>query len=89
MYGRFPDPEHKENFFQCIRSRNIPSADIVEAHASALLIHYANISYRLGGEKLAIDPQTEHIRENPKAMELFKRAYREPWVVPEQVGGAC
>ncbi|NOZ39505.1 MAG: Gfo/Idh/MocA family oxidoreductase [Planctomycetes bacterium] len=85
MYGRFPDPEHKENFFQSIRSRKLPSADIAEAHASALLIHYANISYRLGGQKLAIDPQTEHIRDNADAMQLFRRTYREPWVVPEQV----
>ena len=85
MYGRFPDPEHKENFFQSIRSRELPSADIAEAHATALLIHYANISYRLGGEKLAIDPKTEHIRDNDRAMEFFRRSYRDPWVVPEQV----
>ena len=85
MYGRFPDPEHKEDFFQSIRSRKLPSADIAEAHASALLIHYANISYRLGGQKLAIDSQTEHIRENDEAMRLFRRSYREPWVIPKQV----
>ena len=84
-YGRFPDPEHKENFFQSIRSRKLPSADIAEAHASALLIHYANISYRLEGQKLAIDPQTEHIQGNAEAMKLFRRSYREPWVVPESV----
>ncbi len=85
MYGRFPDPDHKENFFQSIRSRKPPSSDIAEAHASALLIHYANISYRLDGHKLAIDPQTEHIRDNAEAMQLFQRSYRDPWVVPEQV----
>ena len=35
MYGRFPDPEHKENFVQCIRSRELPNADIEEGHRSA------------------------------------------------------
>jgi len=85
MYGRFPDPEHKENFIRCIRSRELPNADVLEGHRSALWIHYANISYRLGGQKLKIDPKTEHIVDNPEAMNLFKRTYREPWVVPEEV----
>jgi len=85
MYGRFPDPEHKENFIQCIRTRQRPNADVLEGHLTALMIHYANISYRLGGRKLQIDPNTEHIVDNPDAMALFKRTYREPWVIPEQV----
>ncbi len=84
-YGRFPDPEHKENFISCIRTRQRPNADVLEGHLSCLWIHYANISYRLGGQKLAIDPQTEHIVDNPEAMKLFKRTYREPWVIPEEV----
>jgi predicted dehydrogenase len=83
MYGRFPDPEHKENFIQCIRSRQKPSADVQEGHRSGLMIHYANISYRLGGQKVKIDPDTEQIVDNPDAMQLFKRSYRDPWVVPE------
>ena len=85
MYGRFPDPEHKENFIQCIRSRELPNADIAKAHLSALLIHYANISYRLDGQKLAIDPTTEHIFNSTEAMQFFKRTYRDPWVIPERV----
>ena len=85
MYGRFPDPEHKENFIQCIRSRKRPNADVLQGHLSALLIHYANISYRLGGEKVVIDPKTEHLVDNAEAMKLFKRTYREPWVVPDGV----
>lgn len=85
MYGRFPDPEHKQNFLESVRSRELPNADIAAGHASSLLIHYANISYRLGGQKLAIDPQTEQISSNAEAMALFRRTYRDPWVVPEQV----
>ncbi len=83
--GLFPDPEHKENFVQCIRSRQLPNADIEKGHRSALWTHYANISYRLGGRKLTIDPKTEHIVGDDEAMKLFKREYRKPWVIEEQV----
>jgi len=85
MYGRFPDPEHQQNFIECIRTRNQPNAPPEDGHLSSLLIHYANISYRLGGEKLRIDPQTDHIIDNPRAMELFKRSYRPPWELKEVV----
>jgi predicted dehydrogenase len=83
--GKFPDPEHKEDFIRCIRSRALPNADVEKGHRSALLTHYANISYRLGGQKLVIDPKTEHIVGNAEAMQLFKRQYRKPWVIEEQV----
>ncbi len=83
--GKFPDPEHKENFIKCVRSREMPNADIREGHISTLWSHYATMSYRLGGEKLVIDPKTEQIVGNDKAMAMFRREYRKPWVVPDQV----
>ena len=52
---------------------------------SALLVHYANISLRTGGERLIIDPASEQITNSPAAMKLFKRQYRKPWVIPEKV----
>jgi hypothetical protein len=80
--GQFPDPEHQENFVECIRSRKLPNADVEEGHRSALWIHYGNISYRLGGQKLVIDPKTERIVDNPEAMKLFQReTYRKPWTM--------
>ena len=81
--GRFPDPEHKENFIQCVRSRARASADILEGHRSALLVHYANIATRLGGARLSIDSETEQIVDNEEAQGLFKREYREPYVIEE------
>jgi hypothetical protein len=63
----------------------LPNADVAKGHRSCLLIHYANISYRLGGQKLYIDPDTDHIKDNPEAMKLFKREYRKPYVIPEEV----
>lgn len=83
MHGKFPDLPHQENFLQCVRSRQKPNADIETGHLTTLLVHYAMISYRLGGQKLTIDPKTEEIVGNPDAMALFKREYRKPWVVEE------
>ncbi len=83
--GRFPDPDHKENFVECMRSRKLPNADVEKGHRSALLAHYGNISYRLGGQKLKINRKTEQIVDNPDAMALFKRTYRKPWVIEEEV----
>ena len=83
MFGRFPDKPHQQNFVECVRSRKTPNADIETGHLSTLLVHYAMISYRLGGEKLVIDAETEGIVDNQRASALLKRAYREPWVVEE------
>ena len=43
------------------------------------------ISYRLGGQKLVIDPKTEQFVGNPEAMALFQRTYRKPWMVEEVI----
>jgi len=85
MYGRFPDADHQENFIRSVRSREKPNADIEIGHRSHLTLHYATISYRTGGQTLAIDPETQHIQDNPEAMKLFRREYRKPWVVEEVV----
>ena len=83
--GLFPDPEHKEDFIQCIRSRRLPTADIEEGHRSVLWAHYATMSYRLGGQKLVIDPHTEQVLGNEDAMKMFRREYREPYGIDDQV----
>lgn len=70
---------------QCVRSRQRPHADIETGHLSTLLVHYAMIRYRLGGQKLQIDPKTEGVLNNPEATALLKRTYRHPWVVPDTI----
>ena len=54
---------------------------MAEGHRSALLVHYANLSYRAGGEKLIIDAKSEQITNSPRAMQWFQRSYRKPWVI--------
>jgi len=84
-FGRFPDPDHKENFVQAIRSDKLPSADIEEGHRSAVLIHLANIATRLGGRRLVFDSRTETIVGDREASALLKRDYRAPFVIPDEV----
>ncbi len=82
-YGMFPDAPHKENFIRCIKSRERPSADAEEGHLSAALVHLANISYRLGGRRLTVDPDTETIIGDRRASRLLRRNYRGRFGVPE------
>jgi len=85
MFGRFPDPDHKENFISCLRSRELPNADVLRAHLSCAMIHYANASYRLGGQKLEIDPSTEAFTNSDDGNALLRREYRAPWVIKDEV----
>ncbi len=83
--GKFPDPEHKQNFVEAIRGDTLPSADIEEGHRSAVLVHLANIATRLGGRRLIFDEKTETIAGDREANALLKRECRSPFVIPEEV----
>ena len=55
-----------------------------EGAPSVVLIHLANISYRLG-RTLHFDAATMSCKGDPEANRMFTRAYRAPFVVPEKV----
>ena len=76
--------KHSDNFISCIRSRELPAADIGELHLSTLLCHYGNIAYRTG-RKLHIDPDSDGFKDDDGANALVKRVYREAYTVPENV----
>ena len=85
-YGRWSDEEHRDDFLDAVRNRRRPNADIEEGHLSTLLPQYANISYRLGGEKLLVDPKTERFTNSEAGNALLRREeYREPWVISDPV----
>ena len=68
------------------RGLRIPSARNVEGwHRSTLLVHYATMSHRVGGEKLEINQEDGTLLGNPNAAKFWKREYRSPYVVPEEV----
>jgi predicted dehydrogenase len=81
-YGRQVTKEHLDNFADCIRSRKLPTADILEGHRSANLSHLGNIACRVGGKQLDFDPQAERITNNDEANKLVKREPRPPYVFP-------
>jgi predicted dehydrogenase len=75
-----------ENFVQTIRSGNpaMLEGDMAEGHLSCALIHFANISYRLG-RTLDFDPKAERFVGDAEANAMLTREYRAPFVVPEKV----
>ncbi len=87
-----PGPSGKDagnnwaNFIDAVRSRK-PSdlnAPIVEGAISTMLVHLANISYRVG-RTLYFDPETYSCKGDDEANALFRRKYRAPFEVPQLV----
>jgi predicted dehydrogenase len=74
------------NFIDVMRSRKQAdlNADIEEGHISCILVHLANISYRLG-RAIEFDGAAETIKGDAEASKMLKRVYRAPYVVPEKV----
>jgi predicted dehydrogenase len=77
---------HFANFFSAMRDRKREtlSAEIEEGAASTVLVHLANISYRVG-RTIHFDPKTMTIQGDSEASKLMTREYRKPFVVPEKV----
>jgi predicted dehydrogenase len=75
-----------ENFIQAVRSRKQSdlNAPMEEGVPSVVLIHLANISYRLG-RTLHFDAATMSCKGDAEANRMFTRTYRAPFVVPEKV----
>lgn len=82
MYGRYPHVPHLNNFVDCIRSREEPNAPIEEGHCSTMMVHYANMSWRLGQVKLEIDQNTGHITNCPDVAPLWKPEFRTEYDIP-------
>lgn len=84
-YGRQADNIHIANFIDCVHSRELPNADVEEARRTDLLIHLANISTRVGNEKLEYDPENNDIRNLPEANKYIRRKDRDAWKIPNDV----
>lgn len=83
--GRFPDAAHKQNFIECIRSRKRPNADVEEGHRTAVAIHLANASCRLGGVRLDFDAATETVVNSPEAAPYLRQTHdRRPYAIAEE-----
>jgi hypothetical protein len=66
------------------RKRESLNAEIEEGAASTVLVHLANMSYRLG-RMIHFDPKAMTITGDAEASKMMTREYRKPFVVPEKV----
>ena len=77
---------HFENFIAGVRSRKREelNAEIEEGAMSCVLVHLANMSYRLG-RTLHWDEKTWTVKGDAEANTMLTREYRAPYVVPAKV----
>jgi predicted dehydrogenase len=77
---------HFANFIDAVRSGKSTdlTAEIEEGALSCVLVHLANISFRLG-RTLNWDEKTWTVKGDPEATAMLTRNYRKPYVVPEKV----
>ncbi|UVQ48608.1 Gfo/Idh/MocA family oxidoreductase [Parabacteroides faecis] len=73
---------HVGNFLSCIKSRELPHADIAIGARVAKMSHLANISCRLQREVRWDDTNSVFIGDN-EATALSKAYYRAPWELPK------
>jgi hypothetical protein len=66
------------NFLQCVKSRELPVADIEIGHRTTTACHLGNIALRLQ-QKLRWDGQQERFIANEEANRMLVRPYRAPW----------
>lgn len=76
--------DHFQNWFDCIRSRRRPIADVEIGHRSAVICHLANIARWLG-RKLRWDPQKEIFLGDEQANGYLEREQRKPYQLPKVV----
>jgi predicted dehydrogenase len=83
---RIERDRHFENFITAVRSRKKEdlTAEIEEGAMSCVLVHLANVSYRLG-RTLHWDEKTWTVKNDPEANKMLTRPYRAPYIVPAKV----
>ncbi len=70
--------DHKQDFFDCIRTRRLPVADVEIGHRSATVCHLGNIAMLLG-RPLKWDPKAERFVGDSEADRMLWRPARAPW----------
>jgi predicted dehydrogenase len=73
---------HMQNWLDCIRSRELPVADVETGHRSITVCHLANIARSVGRE-LRWDPAKEQFAGDDEANRLLNRPRRKGFELPE------
>ena len=79
-----PDAQiaHVRNFFDCVRSRKTPNADVETGHRTVTACHVGVIAYKLG-RRVRWDGKSESFPGDRQAQALTTREYRKPWTLPK------
>ena len=75
---------HIQNWFDSIKSRAKPIADVEIGHRSAVLCHLGNIA-RWTGRRLQWDPDREVFINDEEANRYLERPMRKPFQLPEVI----
>jgi predicted dehydrogenase len=73
-----PTRAHAVNFIDCVRSRQLPNADVEIGHRSTTAALLGNIAFRTG-RKLGWDAAKEDFVDAPEASTMLTRSLRKPW----------
>jgi predicted dehydrogenase len=73
---------HIENWFNCIKSRAKPNADVEIGHRTVTVGHLINIAREVG-RRLRWDPESEQVVDDPEANALLDRPRRKGWELPQ------
>jgi predicted dehydrogenase len=72
---------HIQNWLDCIKTRELPNADVEIGHRSISVCHLVNIT-REAGRKLKWNPETEQFEGDADANKLLDRPRREGYELP-------
>lgn len=72
---------HLKNFFDAVKTREKPVADILQGHISSSACVLANNAMELG-RSLTLDTKTGRPVGDDDATKLLARDYRQPWIHP-------
>jgi hypothetical protein len=75
LYGCDPPAGHVANFFDCVKSRKTPIADMASHHRAISICHAVNIAMRLG-RPLVYDTATEQFVDDAQANTFVERPQR-------------
>jgi hypothetical protein len=76
----YESTSHHSDFFQCVRTRQRPIADVEIGHRSATVGHLCGIARQLR-RPLRWDPVKEDVVDDPVASRLLDRPRRAPYAL--------
>jgi predicted dehydrogenase len=72
---------HEKNFLDCIRSRQLPNADVEIGRLSTTMCHLGNICTHLRRD-ITFDPKTETFGDDTAANAYLVKEHRAPYTLP-------